>query len=619
MEAAYDEVEIWNQVSTFWKKQEWQDSLKHYYRDNPEILKHIETSSKYCHTVQLLNSFTHNGPNGKHYVMVFKVLGVNLLEIIKRYDYKGIPLHLVRILTKQWLIGLDYMNRIWKLIHTDLKPENVVIWLTKEEKKEIRDKGVLKTTKMYHQDEKQIERAIAGAHDNIILSHREYNKEDELPSRKQTEGTQSEIEMAKDTSQHAGKNNKKKQQYKKKQKNIKKFIKQGKLPHNYSELSKEEKDKLYNELCPNIQQNEAKDSNKNEVGNNEETKDEDNVEINIEHESIGILDSTQMTTNTDFNKTNTDFKESSEFSMLKESSKVIEKQNEEIKQNKESNINEEIKPKNEVKPPKVKSPTKWRPSSVPHKADWNDDEEKELEKLKQLMGDGMEDTPTKPNIPKINTDMLKYQEKMFDKATKRGPKIDENVNIAIVDMGNGWWTHHHFTSQIQTRQYRSPETIIGVPYSASADIWSLAWMVFELLTGDFLFEPRKGYYYDKDDDHLAQMVELLGPMPKNFALSGKNSKRYFDSTGHLRRIRGLNYWPLSRVLTEKYRFRPNESEALADFLQSMLTWYPDRRATAQEMLDHPWLTMPRNDNYKLSEEEYETLMIEIKNKEETEK
>ena len=144
-------------------------------------------------------------------------------------------------------------------------------------------------------------------------------------------------------------------------------------------------------------------------------------------------------------------------------------------------------------------------------------------------------------------------------------------------------------------------------------------MVFELLTGDFLFEPRKGYYFDKDDDHLAQMIELLGPMPKNFAISGKNSRRFFDSTGHLKRIRGLNYWPLYRVLTEKYRFRPNESEALADFLQSMLTWYPDRRATAQEMLDHPWLSMPRNDNYKLSEEEYDALMIESKNKEETEK
>jgi len=37
----------------------------------------------------------YSGPNGQHYVMVFEILGVNLLEVIKRYDYKGVPLELV--------------------------------------------------------------------------------------------------------------------------------------------------------------------------------------------------------------------------------------------------------------------------------------------------------------------------------------------------------------------------------------------------------------------------------------------------------------------------------------------------------------------------------------------
>jgi serine/threonine-protein kinase SRPK3 len=49
-------------------------------------------------------------------------------------------------------------------------------------------------------------------------------------------------------------------------------------------------------------------------------------------------------------------------------------------------------------------------------------------------------------------------------------------------------------------------------------------MIFELITGDFLFQPRKGAYYDKDDDHLAQMMELLGKMPRNLAISGKYQK-----------------------------------------------------------------------------------------------
>ncbi len=39
-------------------------------------------------------------------------------------------------------------------------------------------------------------------------------------------------------------------------------------------------------------------------------------------------------------------------------------------------------------------------------------------------------------------------------------------------------------------------------------------MVFELATGDFLFEPRTGPDYDRDEDHLALMMELLGRMPR---------------------------------------------------------------------------------------------------------
>ena len=79
---------------------------------------------------------------------------------------------------------------------------------------------------------------------------------------------------------------------------------------------------------------------------------------------------------------------------------------------------------------------------------------------------------------------------------ERGPKIDKDVKLKIVDMGNGCWTYHHFSDEIQTRQYRSPETILGIPYNTTADIWSFACMIFEMLTGDFLFEPRKGQYYD---------------------------------------------------------------------------------------------------------------------------
>lgn len=87
--------------------------------------------------------------------MVFEILGVNFLEIIKRYDYKGVPLPLARKMARQCLIGLDYMHRMCKIIHTDFKPENVVICLSDEQVKEIAENGLLTTSKMNNQNVKK--------------------------------------------------------------------------------------------------------------------------------------------------------------------------------------------------------------------------------------------------------------------------------------------------------------------------------------------------------------------------------------------------------------------------------------------------------------------------------
>ena len=74
----------------------------------------------------MFDMFFHHGMNGRHSVMAFEVLGRNLLSMIKEYDYRGIPMPIVRQIARQCLMGLDYLHRICRIIHTDLKPENVV-------------------------------------------------------------------------------------------------------------------------------------------------------------------------------------------------------------------------------------------------------------------------------------------------------------------------------------------------------------------------------------------------------------------------------------------------------------------------------------------------------------
>jgi serine/threonine-protein kinase SRPK3 len=55
------------------------------------------------------------------------------------------------------------------------------------------------------------------------------------------------------------------------------------------------------------------------------------------------------------------------------------------------------------------------------------------------------------------------------------------------------------------------------------------------------------------------MMELLGRMPDTEAFRGQRRKRFFHHKGNFRRIAGLKYWPLIKVLTEKYRFREVEA------------------------------------------------------------
>ncbi|XP_076887070.1 uncharacterized protein LOC143537119 [Bidens hawaiensis] len=171
-------------------------------------------------------------------------------------------------------------------------------------------------------------------------------------------------------------------------------------------------------------------------------------------------------------------------------------------------------------------------------------------------------------------------------------KLVEEVDVKckLVDFGNACWTYKQFTSDIQTRQYRCPEVLLGSKYSTSADLWSFACICFELATGDVLFDPHSGDNYDRDEDHLALMMELLGMMPRKIALGGRYSREFFNRHGDLRHIRRLRFWPLHKVLMEKYEFNEQDAKEMADFLVPILDFVPEKRPTAAKLLNHPWVT-----------------------------
>ncbi|KAG0020128.1 SRSF protein kinase 2 [Podila clonocystis] len=389
------------------------------------------------YVVELLDHFMHRGPNGLHVCMVFEVLGENLLSVIKRYRHRGIPTHLVRQIIHQVLMGLDYMHRECGIIHTDLKPENVLVCVD---------------------DVEQVVKGLVGDLDYsdpvaLAQSSRSSAKAKIVGSKPLTHGAKTS------TSQGTGSASESPTAY------------NSSTP--YNTLTKNQKKKLRQKL--NKQGNQAADDEP-------ETSDKPLTTANIERTMSDIKLDTQV----------------------------------------ESSCSSEQKPSESTTP--------------------------------------------------------------------------KTITVKIADLGNACWEDHHFTNDIQTRQYRSPEVILGSKWGPSTDVWSVACMAFELLTGDYLFDPQSGPAYNKNDDHMAQIIELIGNYPKRLALSGKYSQELFNRKGELRHIHKLRIWPLQDVIHEKYMLPREKADFLASFLGKMLVLDPAQRASAGEMAQHGWLFVKEEDD-----------------------
>lgn len=93
-----------------------------------DVINKMDTSDANAgKIVRLLDHFDIVGVNGTHKCLVFEALGCSLYKLIVRSHFKGLPMGLVRSITRQLLQGLDYLHRKCRIIHTDIKPENILL------------------------------------------------------------------------------------------------------------------------------------------------------------------------------------------------------------------------------------------------------------------------------------------------------------------------------------------------------------------------------------------------------------------------------------------------------------------------------------------------------------
>jgi len=77
-------------------------------------------------------------------------------------------------------------------------------------------------------------------------------------------------------------------------------------------------------------------------------------------------------------------------------------------------------------------------------------------------------------------------------------------------------------------------------------------MVFELITGDYLFDPKTGEDYGKEEDHIAFIIELIGHPDLKWLKECKRYRKYFTTRGKMKRIFKHKIWKLEQVFKEKY-------------------------------------------------------------------
>uniref|UniRef100_A0A915D703 non-specific serine/threonine protein kinase n=1 Tax=Ditylenchus dipsaci TaxID=166011 RepID=A0A915D703_9BILA len=164
----------------------------------------------------------------------------------------------------------------------------------------------------------------------------------------------------------------------------------------------------------------------------------------------------------------------------------------------------------------------------------------------------------------------------------------QQIGVKIADFSNAFELSKPCEGKIQTRQYRALEVIIGAKYGPPADMWSVACMIFELATGEYLFNPEKGPGYPMEDHHLALIAQTLGSIRPEIYKQGTYWQEFFEKGTS--RLKFVNLEP-SKTIVEHFpaSWKYKESRPLANFLKKMLVYNTNERATARDALEDRWL------------------------------
>jgi dual specificity tyrosine-phosphorylation-regulated kinase 2/3/4 len=142
-------------------------------------------------------------------------------------------------------------------------------------------------------------------------------------------------------------------------------------------------------------------------------------------------------------------------------------------------------------------------------------------------------------------------------------KKSNRSGIRVIDLGSSCFVDERVYTYIQSRFYRAPEIILGLPYGTPIDMWSFACILAELYTGYPLFPG------ENEQQQLICIMEIMGEPSSNMIEKASRRKLFFDSRNKPRLIadsRGRKRIPGAKNLAHVLKCK---DKSFIDFLQKL--------------------------------------------------
>lgn len=162
-----------------------------------------------------------------------------------------------------------------------------------------------------------------------------------------------------------------------------------------------------------------------------------------------------------------------------------------------------------------------------------------------------------------------------------------DFRLKVIDFGSACEEKRPLFTYIQSRYYRAPEIVLGIPYTTAIDMWSFGCVICELANGYPIFPASC------EAELLERVVEYFGEIPPYLIRQGRHADKLFDSNNRMKPRNGKRkpHPPHSRSLVGFLKLNRGEGDdhLFEDFISGCLDLDPKQRLTPAEALQHPWM------------------------------